>query len=352
MEHQKCQAGNNEQKSSTSERLAKELFQSSKAVSQEVALSLSGNQGQRPESVDALIASEMNQLSMEERDKIFSDIHGVADIVKEAPGFINFQLLQLETELTKIETKTAYNLAKSLSADYVNDPKFRLLFLRASSFDVNAAATQMVRFFDEKLELFGAEKLTKDIEWSDLDEDDIETVESGWFQVLPEKDQSGRIIACSFPRLQSFRTARSMVRHSDDLFPHIIFYFTEKLVLSSHPLRFVRWQLRAFYFFSMAVLQEEEAQERGFVFLNYDLGPIDFNRDLNMLKRRMTLHAALPVRMVSIHVCISDALLRPVLDFACFVLRKKNRLRTRVHFGEFSLAFKQGNSVIASVGLT
>jgi hypothetical protein len=38
---QQCQAGNNEQKSSTSERLAKELFQTSKAVSQEVALSLS-----------------------------------------------------------------------------------------------------------------------------------------------------------------------------------------------------------------------------------------------------------------------------------------------------------------------
>jgi hypothetical protein len=225
---QQCQAGNNEQKSSTGERFEQELFQTSKAVSQEVALSLSGNHGPHPESVDALIAREMNQLSMEERNTIYSDIHGVADIVKEAPGFINFQLLQLETELSKIKTKTAYDLAKSLSADYVNDPKFRLMFLRASSFDVNAAAAQMARFFDEKLELFGAEKLTKDIEWSDLDDDDIEVVETGWFQVLPEKDRSGRIIACSFPRLQSFRTARSMVRHSDDLFPPL-FFFTEGL---------------------------------------------------------------------------------------------------------------------------
>jgi hypothetical protein len=206
-----CDTNSNEQ--SSAERLAQELFQTSKAVSQEVAQSLSGNHGPRPESVDALIASEMNQLSMEERDTIFSDIHGVADIVKEVPDFINFQLLQLETELSKITTKNAYELAKSLSADYVNDPKFRLMFLRAASYDVKVAAAQMVLFFDEKLEMFGIDKLTKDIEWSDLDEDDIETIESGWFQLLPEKDRSGRRVICCFTRLQRFRTAQNMVRH-------------------------------------------------------------------------------------------------------------------------------------------
>jgi hypothetical protein len=210
-----CKTSNNEQQSSTTIStdecyLAQDLCQTSKA------LSLSENRGPSPESVDALIARELNQLSMEERETIFSDIHGVADIVQEAPCFINFQLLQLETELSKIPTKTAYDLAKSSSADYVNDPKFRLLFLRAASFDVNAAAAQMVRFFDEKLDLFGAEKLTKDIVWSDLDEHDIEIVESGLFQLLPEKDKSGRTIACTFPRLQQFRTARNMVRHSVD----------------------------------------------------------------------------------------------------------------------------------------
>jgi hypothetical protein len=124
-------------------------------------------------------------------------------------------------------------------------------------------------------------------------------------------------------------------------------------ILLSHPFRFVLLQLRALYFMFMTTfLQDEEAQERGFVFLNYDVGPIVFNRDLNMLKRRMTLHAALPIRMVSIHVCISDALLRPVIAFARFVVRRNNRLRTRVHFGEFSLALKQGNFVIASACLT
>jgi hypothetical protein len=102
----------------------------------------------------------------------------------------------------------------------------------------------------------------------------------------------------------------------------------------------------------MAVLQDEEAQERGFVFLNYDVGPIVFNRDLNLLKRLMVLSAALPVKIVSIHCCLSDALLRPIVAFACFIVQRKNRLRMRVHFGEFSLALIQGNAVIASVGLS
>jgi hypothetical protein len=175
---------------------------------------LSGNHGPSPESVDALIASELNLLSIEERDTILSDIHGVADIVKEEPTFLHFQLSQLETELSQIRNKTAYDLAESLSVDYVNDQKFRLMFLRAASFDVKAAAAWMARFFDEKLELFGADKLTKDIEWSDLDEDDIEAFESGWFQLLSEKDRSGRRIICLFPRLQRFRNAQNMVRHS------------------------------------------------------------------------------------------------------------------------------------------
>jgi hypothetical protein len=102
----------------------------------------------------------------------------------------------------------------------------------------------------------------------------------------------------------------------------------------------------------MTALQDEEAQERGFVCLNYDVGPITFKRDRNMLKRRMLLHVALPMRIVSIHVCISDALLRPVLAFACFVLRKNHRIRMRVHFGAFLLLHIQGNAVTENIRLT
>ena len=72
----------------------------------------------------------------------------------------------------------------------------------SESFDPCNAASRMVRFFDEKCELFGADKLTKDITLEDLDPDDIITLENGFYQVLPEKDCVGRKAFCQFPKLR------------------------------------------------------------------------------------------------------------------------------------------------------
>ena len=85
------------------------------------------------------------------------------------------------------------------------------MFLRAESFDPCNAASRMVRFFDEKCELFGADKLTKDITLEDLDPDDIITLENGFYQVLPEKDCAGRKVFCQFPKLQVTPTIKNAV---------------------------------------------------------------------------------------------------------------------------------------------
>eukprot|EP00526_Cylindrotheca_closterium_P026840 CAMPEP_0113629714 /NCGR_PEP_ID=MMETSP0017_2-20120614/15428_1 /TAXON_ID=2856 /ORGANISM="Cylindrotheca closterium" /LENGTH=51 /DNA_ID=CAMNT_0000540129 /DNA_START=15 /DNA_END=167 /DNA_ORIENTATION=+ /assembly_acc=CAM_ASM_000147 len=47
------------------------------------------------------------------------------------------------------------------------------MFLRGNRYDTKAAANQMLKFFETKQDLFGTEKLTKDITIEDLDEDDI-----------------------------------------------------------------------------------------------------------------------------------------------------------------------------------
>jgi hypothetical protein len=121
-----------------------------------------------------------------------------------------------------------------------------------------------------------------------------------------------------------------------------VYSFLLGVELSSHPFRFVLLQVRAIYFMSMTVLQDEETQERGFVYLHFDLGPMVVKRDLNMIKRRIVSHAALPMMTVSVHICIDDILVRPVVAFASFILRRTHRLRMRVHFGELSLVLKQG----------
>jgi len=158
-----------------------------------------------------MLATEMNQLSVDEREKVLEDVHGIPRVVDEPQEFIEACLALLEKELTKVPSKVAYDLASSMSKEYTSNKKRRLMFLRAESFDPCNAASRMIRFFDEKYELFGADKLTKDITLDDLDPDDITTIEKGYYQVLPEKDRAGRKVLCLFPKLKVTRTIRNTV---------------------------------------------------------------------------------------------------------------------------------------------
>jgi hypothetical protein len=134
-----------------------------------------------PVEASGLLAKEMNQLSVEEREKVLEDIHGISRIVDEPQEFIEAYIALLEEELTNISSKAAYDLASSMSKEHISSKSMRLMFLRVESYDPYTAAFRMVRFFDEKCELFGADKLTKDITLHDLDPDDLITFESGCF---------------------------------------------------------------------------------------------------------------------------------------------------------------------------
>ena len=164
-----------------------------------------------------MLAKEMNHLSVEEREIVFEDIHGIARAVDEPAKYVKNSLVLLEQELSKMITRNrlAFDLATSQSKEYVSSEKRRLMFLRAESFDVYKAASGMVRFFDEKYNLFGADKLTKDIVLADLDPDDIAALERGFFQVLPENDCAGRKVICFFHKLRVIRTKQNMA--SDDI---------------------------------------------------------------------------------------------------------------------------------------
>jgi hypothetical protein len=155
-----------------------------------------------PAEAGAMLAKEMNQLSVEEREEVLEDVHGIAPVVDEPQEFIEACLALLEKELTNIASKVAYDLASFMSKEYTSSNKLRLMFLRAESFDAYKAASRMVAFFDEKYNLFGADKLTKDIVLADLDPDDITALKCGFFQVLPEKDSAGRKVWCAFPQLR------------------------------------------------------------------------------------------------------------------------------------------------------
>jgi hypothetical protein len=163
---------------------------------------------------ETILARELNQLSMEERELIYEEIHGVDKIIEETPEFVSERLAALDQELRKISFKPAYEQAKKMSEKYVTDRKFRLMFLRADYFDPNKAATRLVKFMEEKLKMFGPETLVRPLYLSDLNEDDRACLKAGALQALPVRDRAGRAILGNFRNLipRCYKEVDNMVR--------------------------------------------------------------------------------------------------------------------------------------------
>jgi hypothetical protein len=162
----------------------------------------------------ALLAHEMSNLSVQERTNALEDLHGVAFVAEETPEVVDSRLAEFDWEITRRKNRT-YGLAESLSKDYVSNREIRLMFLRADSFDVSTATTRFMNFLENKLALFGLERLTKRITLADLTPDDLEVVESGFLQALADTDRSGRVCVCIFQQQRKFKRHENMVSSSD-----------------------------------------------------------------------------------------------------------------------------------------
>ena len=152
------------------------------------------------ENVDAFIAKEMTRLSIAQREQIYYDVHGIAAETAATPAVICESLERLEIEILLVEEKTAYDMAMSMDEKYAMDRSLRIRFLRADCFDAKKAALRLARHFQAKLDLFGPERLVKDIVQDDLDEQTIEAIYSGTMcKKLPSRDRAGRVtVAVSF----------------------------------------------------------------------------------------------------------------------------------------------------------
>lgn len=163
--------------------------------------------------------ARLQQISSKDREEHLYDVHGVLKPFEETPELIATKMAQLRLELVhphlqhREETgggddvptaavtpkRDGYELALQQSPDFVD--RQLLCFLRAKGFNVKRAAAHCLRHFDTKLELFGTEKVGKELELKDLDEVDREALEAGAIQVLRRKDQSGRAIIAQFPKV-------------------------------------------------------------------------------------------------------------------------------------------------------
>jgi len=245
--------------------------------------------------------TELNKLSMAERDEVSCDVHGV-NAVSEDPELIGecVESLQFEIESIPTREKEAYLLARGQNPGYVMDKKFLLMFLRANQFDTKAAAARFVSFFQIKMELFGRDKLGRDIRVDDLNEDDIASLESGYAQVLDARDRADRAIFMLMPMLRKFKPIEN--------------------------------KLRAIYMVLMFALKDENTQKNGIVGIPYNIGSGKTN-DRQAILRAAQLVSALPLRFTAVHYCYDDETLRGIFYVAMYVFEKAARIRSRFHLG-------------------
>lgn len=251
------------------------------------------------------IENEMAALSIQERKRVHEDLHGYPCSINETEEVVHRSLAELETCLNEIPEKDAYDIAMSMSPEFVKDRSFRLLFLRTMEFDAKRAAVRMVNHFKQKQFLFGKEKLVQQITLDDLDEAAIKCLKSGSLIFLPEKDTSGRLI---------------------------IILLCSRLTYD-RPKSFCRMQ---WYLDMKHMREDEENQRNGHVVILFMYGA-KFNLgslDAETWKLATLTSEAMPMRMVALHYCSDGPRFSLAFKAVMEMVSIRRRVRVRTHLGE------------------
>lgn len=199
----------------------------------------SHGQKKSTEYTDEDLARDMNALTMEERQVVMYDIHGVPDLAKETPYFIRTKIDETKEVLRNLPSTTcalaAWEKAVYLRPDLGSDEHF-LLFLRCKKFDAFDAANWMLKLYDTKREVWGEDLLTHRVTWDDLIEEDRAAIRTGPTRLLPRNQESPNSL-------------------------DILYYRNFIWDVTRHPRALIRAMLYDFY---PRVIDDEETLRKGF----------------------------------------------------------------------------------------
>ncbi|CAJ1937616.1 unnamed protein product [Cylindrotheca closterium] len=275
------------------------------------------HEGNEMKETEELLASELSKLSVQERAKALDDLHCVGEELQETPEMIQHSLSEFDY-LVQTCANRIYSVAVNQNRAYVQDSEFRLKFLRANMYDTRKSVHQMMSFLQQKALYFGEDKVAHDIAASDLNEDEIELMRSGFCQIQEGRDRNGRVVVFnSFNRMPTrFRGMRdeNFAAMNIRVVYHIVFN-----MLSSIP----------------------EVQTKGIVKIYYDEsngGDSPSLPGFNFFSQARQFGDTLPIFISSLHICLhsspgSLALHNRMLQFLLKALPQSTRTRARLHYG-------------------
>mmetsp|Transcript_6957 Transcript_6957/g.20408 ORF Transcript_6957/g.20408 Transcript_6957/m.20408 type:complete len:514 (+) Transcript_6957:500-2041(+) len=268
----------------------------------------------------SILAREMNNLSLNERESVYEDIHGVREPPKLSPPQIEKALQKMERLVKKSPHNSAYNKAAFLSPKYCKS--IHALFLRTDDYKPKLAAKRLVSHFEKKLQLFGPDCLGRPIVWSDLDEDAIKSLEHGYFHYFPTyTDNIGRTIGFSI--CSHIWPDASAMQHT-----------------------------RATWYAMMSCIERNEiVQRRGMCAILFFPGCTiqKFYQFLRMYTAKLGFTKALPFRISVAHLCVEyDVQFPSVLARMLQETSADIRMRSRIHYGSpLECIYQLGNFGIA-----
>lgn len=170
----------------------------------------------KDESVDSILANELNKLTFHERESINDEIHGInidrqyieeSGAVEETPGLLFKSLKDMQSDLDILRSTAsgiagiawAFNRSQEIfeshpDGTYFNNTEFRLMFLRCERFDCKKAAKRLCLYADLMFEAYGDFALGRQPRLSDLDDDDMDYFARGSCMFFPGRDRAGRRI--------------------------------------------------------------------------------------------------------------------------------------------------------------
>eukprot|EP00980_Cylindrotheca_fusiformis_P026062 scaffold15301_cov142-Cylindrotheca_fusiformis.AAC.11 len=256
------------------------------------------------ENLDRHLAGSMAKLSLKDREAALEEVHGIVKNDPEDMYLLQLNLQVMEDHVNSIKRGTVYEKAEAVDPCFVSSREIRLLFLRGNRYDPKAAAEQLIKHFDLKLSLFGREKLTRNISLCDLDDNDRMCLESGFCQILSQKDVAGRTILLILP----------------GLLPNVA----------------MKHGIRALYYLCMSTLQEsDDVMKKGIVKLCYAAGRYKHRRKSAGLALVAQYLCSTPIPWGGVHLCFGE---KDYLEYVyrrviILVLPVGIAVKIRTHFG-------------------
>eukprot|EP00525_Craspedostauros_australis_P008589 CAMPEP_0198133176 /NCGR_PEP_ID=MMETSP1442-20131203/59429_1 /TAXON_ID= /ORGANISM="Craspedostauros australis, Strain CCMP3328" /LENGTH=290 /DNA_ID=CAMNT_0043794287 /DNA_START=673 /DNA_END=1545 /DNA_ORIENTATION=+ len=244
------------------------------------------------------------EVPMELKPDRFGQVHPI-----ESPKLIAAKLAEFDEELDRLpaDQKTYYMLACERSPELVSS-KDKLMFLRCKVFDVKSAVLRIVAYWEHRFTVFGPEKAFLPMTLDGALRDDHDVLEVGMMRCI-SRDASS-----------STSEDRRAILYADP----------SRL----DPTRFTKEALlRSIWYSSQALLEDEEAQKKGIVFISnprhVKLWQIDIARIRFIFG---SFRNFLPIRISAVHICnpplFSNIVIHIIRWYFGTTLRKRLCLHT------------------------